>query len=120
MARDDLVDMNGNGLIDTGDLTMGMARWSPMVLVDSPQVIHDIALSASSANAQVLTIHQTDGVNEGYELEIYLAPNLKRPVQATVTSGPNVAIPQDLGCTKDSQPGRSKMSVFTGAISSGN
>ncbi len=110
-----IVDMNADGLIDAGDLTLGMARWSQTVVVEGSGAVRNIALSGSNASVQVTTLHRTDGVNEGYELEINVAPNLKRPVRTAVTAGPNVAIPVDLGCTKDNQPGRSELSVSLGS-----
>jgi hypothetical protein len=66
------------------------------VTVNGNQTAAPIVLSGANAVAKVTTSHVFDSGSESYGLRFVVRPNLKRPVKATLASGPKLALPLDL------------------------
>jgi uncharacterized protein (DUF2141 family) len=89
-----VLDMNGNGLIDTGDLS-NTNNNTPSITV-SGATTSNLTLN-SATTATVNTDHWSDGVSSGYSLNLGINDGIKRSVAVTLISGLNVAVPFDMG-----------------------
>jgi len=92
------VDMNNDGLIDTGDMEAG--NNAPTFTSVTGNTILNIALPAGNAVASVLTTHGTN-ISSGvpwywYSTDTNIVSGAKMPVSAIVYSAPNAAVPFDL------------------------
>lgn len=94
-----VIDMNGNGVIDSGDIgnTNGIGG---LITVAGNITGNDIALSSSNATASVNTDHGFDGTNNSYQLILGVNDGTKHAVAVTLVSGPNVAVPFDMGANR--------------------
>ncbi len=96
------VDMNNNGVIDTGDLSR--CSDNPTLPDTVIAVAADMAgvnqtLVASNVLMRVNTIHfgsSSANISDVYSLEFEVTSNLKLPVNVRLVSGPNVSLPVDL------------------------
>lgn len=89
------IDMNGNGIIDAGDLSNTNGNGGTITV--GGNLTNNIALSAAGAQVQVNTDHQFDGTNHFYNLNMGVGDGAKRVTAVTLVSGPNMAVPFDLG-----------------------
>lgn len=96
-----VLDNNNNGLIDTGDYIASDTE-APFVTVNGAAVANvSVTLTNKAANADVHTSHWKHGSEQGYILNFEIYPRSKRPVSVTLTSGPNVTGPIDVGKSYD-------------------
>lgn len=91
-----VIDMNNNGVVDTGDISNTGGNSSDQVTV-SGNTTNNITLSSASATSSVTTDHWSDGTNQSYQLSLRVSDNTKRVASVTLVSGPNVAVPFDMG-----------------------
>lgn len=89
-----VLDMNGNGIIDTGDLSNTNGN-TPSITV-SGATTSNLTLN-SATTATVNTDHWSDGVSSSYSLNLGINDGIKRSVAVTLISGLNVAVPFDMG-----------------------
>lgn len=94
-----VIDMNSNGVIDSGDIgnTNGIGG---LITVAGNSTGNDIALSSSNATASVNTDHGFDGTSDSYQLILGVNDGTKHAVAVTLVSGPNVAVPFDMGANR--------------------
>ncbi len=90
-------DMNNDGSIDIGDITEGITGNAQQVTVNNADVTQNIALTGANALASVTTQHYTATTYKGYNLGSNIHGEMKLPVAVTLTAGPNVAVPVDIG-----------------------
>jgi len=90
------IDMNANGVVDTGDLT-DVNYLSPFLNVTGNVTGANLAVTAAPENVAVETNHIFDGTNNSYQLVFPGADGTKRAVAVTLFSGPNVNVPVDFG-----------------------
>lgn len=90
-------DLNGNSLMDAGDLDVSDAT-APLVTVNNGSVLNaDVTLtSALESEASVRTNRWKDSLNESYGLNYEITGMYKRPVSVALLSGPNVTGPIDI------------------------
>jgi uncharacterized protein (DUF2141 family) len=91
-----IIDMNGNGVIDLGDISNTNNNGSGQITVTGNITGNNIILSSASATASVGTDHQLNGASHTYNLQIELDNGTKRAVTVTLVSGKNVAVPFDM------------------------
>jgi len=92
-----ILDLNNNGIIDTGDYMTADSE-TPLVTVNNAPVANVApALTAMAANADCRTNHWKNSNGQGYVLNCSITSAAKRPVVATLTSGPKVVGPIDIG-----------------------
>lgn len=92
-----VIDMNGDGAIDLGDIGNTNGNNSSVTVSGNLSGVNQ-TLSGANAFANVSTSHFKDyNSNESYSLQqIQVSGNVKLPVAATLTSGPNTPVPLDL------------------------
>ncbi len=98
-----ILDQNGNGVIDEGDLKNVGGAGTPLVQVRGDVIDVIVNLSAARGLASTTTEHTR---NEAGDLSIYslqsnISDNLRRVVRATVVAGKGIAVPADLGGDRD-------------------
>lgn len=86
-----LLDQNASGAIDTGDL----AEEAGDLQIAGNSALN-VTLTGDAAQVVARTEHWKSGGSEGYQLNLRVVGNTKRPVAVTLVSGPNVAVPTDL------------------------
>jgi hypothetical protein len=94
-----IIDMNNDGAIDAGDLSNTGSGGSANISITGATT-HDIALSGANATAGVTTQHQIQqGVSgsDWYNVDARVNGLVKVPVAVILYSGPNVAVPVDVG-----------------------
>ena len=97
-----LIDMNNNGVIDTGDIT-NVARGSrPTLVTVSGNTTSNLTLSSAPAVGEVQSNYNASAASSGYYLQLRALDGTKRVVAAVLYSGPNVPVPYDLGPWSDS------------------
>lgn len=91
------LDLNGNSLIDAGDLKISDAA-APVIAVTGTAVTNaDVNLTTTIESvASVRTNRWTNGTTENYGINYEIEGMFKRPVKVTLTSGPNVTGPIDI------------------------
>ncbi|MBU6436171.1 MAG: carboxypeptidase regulatory-like domain-containing protein, partial [Betaproteobacteria bacterium] len=104
------IDMNKNGLIDVGDLANTGGSGVPATVSGNTTVT--VALTAENSRANVTTEHFRNGATDSYNVGIGVRYATKRPVAATVVSGPYLPLPFDLGNTSFGEGGRFDVSQF--------
>jgi uncharacterized protein (DUF2141 family) len=97
-----VLDLNGNGIFDTGDLSQfDNNDFSTTVTVSTSQATApDITLSDVNAIAQVSTNHQKGPWGESYNINLNFQSVKKQVVKVQVVSGPGISGPIDLGLDK--------------------
>ncbi len=102
-----IVDNNNNGVIDTGDFIYGV-NGNASAFTVSGSTTENITLPTTSASAIVQTNYYNCGVScSGYNVNLGVADGTLHAVNVTLISGPNVAVPFDMGI----DPNNSSMSV---------
>ncbi len=98
-----ILDQNGNGTIDDGDLKNVNGGDAPMVTVGPSQAGLTVALTATKGFATTATEHSLNqgGTSHGYGLQNTVAGNLQRVVKAAVVAGKHIAVPADLGGSRE-------------------
>ena len=93
-----LVDQNGNGVIDAGDLANAQA-WTLPVTVSASLAPQALTLPSGNANVLLTTFHdQTFGVDDDYQLNLQLTDLGRHITAVTLASGPDgFTGPVDLG-----------------------
>jgi uncharacterized protein (DUF2141 family) len=92
-----ILDNNNNGIIDTGDYMTADAE-TPLVTVNGAGVSNVTAtLTNKAANVDIRTNHWKNVNGQGYVLNFDVTSAAKRPVSITLTSGPHVTGPIDVG-----------------------
>jgi len=92
-----LIDNNNNGVTSAGDFTYGIGGGNPPYIVVNGTTNADVTLPGAAATPLVLTTYFLSGSNGGYGLNLGVNPGSRQVVNATLISGPNVALPIDLG-----------------------
>lgn len=91
-----IIDMNNNGVIDTGDISNTDGSGGGQITV-SGNTTSNITLPSASATTSITTDHMFDGVNHTYQLGLSVNDGTKRVAAVTLVSGLNVAVPFDMG-----------------------
>lgn len=92
-----VLDMNNNGLIDTGDFKTSDLN-APIITVSNGAVTNaDVVIDTAGSAVNVMTQHMNDGAGESYALNFNIYDGFKRPVTVTINSGPNISGPIDIG-----------------------
>ncbi|OGU13722.1 MAG: hypothetical protein A2076_09865 [Geobacteraceae bacterium GWC2_53_11] len=90
-------DLNGNSLMDAGDLDVSDAVAPVVTVANGPATNADITLSSAlESAASVRTNHWKDDFNESYGLNFEIEGKYKRPVKVTLITGSNVTGPLDI------------------------
>ena len=94
-----ILDLNGNGIVDTGDIANLMT--APTLTV-SGATNSGLTLTGVNSSASVTTRHNVSGPDltrslSSYALTFTVDPGLKLPVAVALMSGPKLATPMDLG-----------------------
>ncbi|HUX72300.1 MAG TPA: carboxypeptidase regulatory-like domain-containing protein [Steroidobacteraceae bacterium] len=92
-----LVDMNNNGTVNAGDLS-NVGGHIPSIAV-SGNMTGNVTLTGAAETAFIGSEHWTDGISNQYSFNVSSVDGTKRAVAVTLYSGPNVAVPFDLGAT---------------------
>jgi uncharacterized protein (DUF2141 family) len=91
-----VLDMNGNGQIDAGDLTNFGPNGPPSLAVNTSISGNNLTLTNPNAKTFVATSHQKSGSPDTYGVSLSATAGAKRPVSMTLFSGNNVAVPFDM------------------------
>jgi hypothetical protein len=96
------IDMNNNGAVDLGDKAVVEDMLSHSVVGSSNLTGQDITLPPGNALAAMPTIYQHNTPFSGtaqdqYFVSPHIYPLVKLPVKVTITSGPNIPVPFDIG-----------------------
>lgn len=94
-----VIDTNDNGVIDSGEISNVNAIGGLITVAGANITGNDIALSLASATASVNSDHWYDGSTR-YSLILGVNDGTKRAVAVTLVSGPNVAVPLDMGANR--------------------
>ena len=93
-----LVDMNSNGIYDTGDIYSFNPGSAPQYVTVASDTNHDLTLTpAASPIALVTTMCFSYGQSNGCWLNLSIVEGAKHIEGVTLVSGPNVAVPLDIG-----------------------
>ena len=91
-----VLDTNSNGYTDLGELSSDVDRSSNFAV--SGNTTRNFTLSSASTKATVGTHFFSDGTSPAtYSLQMEVNEGTKRPVNVTLVSGANVAVPLDMG-----------------------
>lgn len=94
-----VIDQNGNGVIDDGDLKNVNANNAPIVNVTGNTTGVTVTLASAKGTAATTTEHSRSAdvtpVN-GYSLQNFLSDGVGRAVKVTILSGKNIPVPVDL------------------------
>jgi hypothetical protein len=111
-----VLDQNDNGTIDTGDL--GNTNSAGTIAITA-NTTHDLVLSGANADVRILTTHQTfqgGAGSDNYGIQVRAEGQAKLPVALTLYSGPDVAVPFDIGKGNSAFQGTAKWSSTVPAI----
>jgi hypothetical protein len=98
------IDMNANGVIDTGDETTGFEISNPFVVVSgAAATAPPIVVPGTNALASVKAFYDA---SSGYRLRFVVEQNRKLPVSASICGGPHIPTPSDLGMQRLTNSGR--------------
>lgn len=93
-----IVDQNNDGQIDVGDVTNVRGSRPSGITISGGSTSVDTTLPGANSAATVQTQYLSCGTScGGYDLDMQLTQENKLPVAVTLTSGPNVLLPVDLG-----------------------
>ncbi len=90
-----VIDMNNNGIIDSGDINNANDT-APTITV-SGNTTSNLTLTSASAIVRANTDHRFDGATNTYSLIPNIYDGTKHAVAVTLISGLNVAVPFDMG-----------------------
>jgi uncharacterized protein (DUF2141 family) len=91
-----IIDNNNTGAVSTGDFTYGINGGAPTFAV-SGATTEDVVLTSANATATVQTNFFTGGGGSGYGISPDVASGAKQIANITLFSGPNMAVPLDMG-----------------------
>jgi uncharacterized protein (DUF2141 family) len=91
-----IIDNNNTGVASAGDFTYGFNGGAPTFAVNGATT-EDVTLSAANATAVVLTNYFTGAGGAGYGISPEADSGTKQIVNITLVSGPNIAVPFDMG-----------------------
>ena len=96
-----VVDNNNNGIADAGDFTYGFGgNGNDPIIAVSGNTTSNFTMSTVNALAAVQTSYYQGSCGAGcigYNLNLGISGETKQPVNVTLFSGPNVAVPFDMG-----------------------
>jgi hypothetical protein len=92
-----IVDMDNDGIVTAGDLSNIGGFTNPPTVVVSGATVSDLTLGNAAEVGYVATNHFSDSVSNGYSLNVGSSDGTKRAVSVVLYSGPNIAVPFDLG-----------------------
>ena len=100
------LDQNNDGMIDAGDVTnTGGGNDKSGLSITGNMSGEDLTLPTANSTATVTTQYSQNtysgGSSTGYNLSFDVRAGIKLPVAVTLTSGPNVIDPVDLGACTD-------------------
>jgi hypothetical protein len=90
------IDMNNDGEFDPPDIENADNNNLPPITI-SGNTTGNITLSGAAALPAVMTQYQSNGSGGTYQINMRIDWGTKRPVAATLFSGPNVPVPFDMG-----------------------
>jgi uncharacterized protein (DUF2141 family) len=91
-----IIDNNNTGVVSAGDFTYGFNGGAPTFAV-SGATTESVTLTSADATAVVLTNYFIGGGGSGYGLNLGALSGTKQLINLTLMSGPNVAVPFDMG-----------------------
>ena len=107
-----ILDMNGNNVIDIGDI-QNSDKQAPTVTADgtNPVTVTDVILTAQNADVRSGTVHLKLGGSDSYALNLNIRDETKLVVNAAITGGPQLSsyVPIDMA-----RGDWSEMSFFSG------
>jgi hypothetical protein len=96
-----ILDQNNDGLIDAGDVSNTSDNSASSLAITAPLTGQNVTLPTANSTATVTTSYyqnaNSGGSNSGYSLGLNVREAGKLPVAVTLTSGPNVINPIDIG-----------------------
>ncbi len=108
-----IIDNNNTGVVSAGDFTYGFNGGAPTFAV-SGATTNNVALASASATAAVLTSYFSGEGGSGYGLNLGVLSGTKQLVNVTLISGPNMAVPFDMG--SNSNNGNMFVNLANGSI----
>lgn len=98
------IDMNNNGVIDTGDMYSaygfgsGSSSGAGPITVAGTPVTRNLSLDPARASAQIMSMtYNYPAFSTGYALSLGIMDFTRHAEAVTLVSGPNVAVPFDIG-----------------------
>jgi hypothetical protein len=91
-----IIDNGNTGAVSPGDLTYGINGGAPTFAVNGATT-EDVTMSSANASALVLTNYFIGGGGSGYGISPEANSGTKQIVNITLMSGPNMAVPFDMG-----------------------
>ena len=104
-----IIDNNNTGVVSAGDFTYGFNGGAPTFAV-SGATTDNVTLTSAYATAVVLTDYFTSGNGASYGLNLGALGGTRQLANVTLMSGPNMAVPLDIGY----DPNSSNMYVSLG------
>ncbi len=94
-----ILDQNGNGVIDDGDLSNTNGMDSQQITVGGSMSGVGVTLSGARAGVSTTTEHSRNdgGTVHSYSLQTTVTANVQRVVRAMLVAGKGVGVPADLG-----------------------
>jgi uncharacterized protein (DUF2141 family) len=109
------VDLLQNNFLNVGDMSIGIDDAVKIpVVINNAGATQDIALPSANSLTVAGTNHFSDGTIDRYTLLLGARRQKKLPVKLTLTSGPNVPAPMDIGRDQNGDPGRFAAFIGTG------
>lgn len=97
-----VIDNNGNGMVDAGDISNTGSNSPPLMV--SGNTTGNMTLAAADATATIRTqLWSSDGVTGNYNLGLGFNDGVKHVVAETVVSGPNMSVPFDIVVTRGNE-----------------
>jgi hypothetical protein len=91
-----IIDNNNTGVASAGDFTYGLNGGAPTFAVNGATT-EDVTLTSANATALVLTNYFTGAGGSGYGITPEAISGTKQIANITLMSGPNMAVPFDMG-----------------------
>jgi len=111
-----VIDNNNNWLIDAGDFTYGFQSDVPAFTVSSSTPAQNVIMTSASATASVHTYYYSNGGGNGYGINAGTSDGNLHVVNVTLISGPNVAVPFDMGIDPNNNTTNVNLNGFTPAV----
>jgi hypothetical protein len=96
-----IIDQNNDGLIDAGDITNTNTGNGPPSVTISGNATENVTLPSTNSTVAVTTQYSqsTSGGNtsSNYNISLEVRGGIKEPIAVTLTSGPNLINPVDMG-----------------------
>ena len=91
-----IIDNDNTGVVSAGDFTYGINGGAPTFVVNGA-LTENVTLTSANATAAVLTNYFANGNGTGYGISPAAMSGTKQIVNVTLMSGPNIAVPFDMG-----------------------